>query len=64
MLVCFDQEIKAEVMYGIYRKTRYKEENSSSGTLLPFSGFLPTGEAGHPAEILEHEVTLRMKVMC
>lgn len=50
-------------MYGVYRKTCYKEDNSS-GTPFCFSSFLPTGKAGDLAAILEQEVTLRMEIMC
>lgn len=63
MLICLDQENEAEVRYRIYRKIHYKEEKSSSGTTLPFSSFPPTGKADNPAEILEHEMTWRVKVM-
>lgn len=51
-------------MHGVYRKTRYKEEDNSSGTPLCFSSFLPTGKADDLTAILEQEVTLRIKVIC
>lgn len=54
-MLVLSNEISAEVKYGIYRKTRYTEEDNSCGTSLPFSSFLPTGKAGDPAAILEHK---------